>query len=292
MKRLLPGLAVALLLLLVPAQLPAQVLDNFLESFAAAVNGTWSTPLRQYGLSIWYYLAALQLAWSGLAYMLAGPVVRNQMAGRLMVQVMLICASLMLINQLPKWIGGLVFDSFMQMGVNISGDMMSPSAVVGYGAEFSALIMGGIQELGLLDLPSVGFYITLISIGVYGSFLVIAAVLTVTHIMVYVVLGLGGFVIAFGANQWTAKIAENYLALAFQTGLMLLLLSLMVAVAGPMIFEWRYVIQQGWTLNMTPVLGVAGGVFCFAVAVLIIPFRVSSALTAGLDFGWTSAMRS
>lgn len=295
MKRLLLLSGAALLLIAAPAlaQAPPGVLDGLMQSFAAAVNNTWSTPLRQYGLSLWGYLAALQLAWSLLAYMLASSDVRNQMAGRMLIQVMLICAAFLLINQLPIWIGGLVFDSFAQIGENVAGDFMSPTLVVSYGSEFSAILMGGLSQVGLLDAMAIVFWVALVSILVYISFLLIAAQLVITYMEVYTVLGLGGFVMAFGANQWTARLSENYLAYALHVGIKMLLLTLIVALGGPLIFEWGQRIQDGanWSTDIKPILDVVGGVFCFAFAALYIPNRVASRLTAGMDFGWTAAMR-
>jgi type IV secretion system protein TrbL len=215
------------------------------------------------------------------------------MAGRMLIQVMLICAAFLLINQLPIWIGGLVFDSFAQIGENVAGDFMSPTLVVSYGSEFSAILMGGLSQVGLLDAMAIVFWVALVSILVYISFLLIAAQLVITYMEVYTVLGLGGFVMAFGANQWTARLSENYLAYALHVGIKMLLLTLIVALGGPLIFDWGQRIQDGanWSTDIKPILDVVGGVFCFAFAAIYIPNRVASRLTAGMDFGWTAAMR-
>src|SRR5712692_2165490 len=144
---------------------------------------------------------------------------------------------LMLINALP-WMEA-VLNSFSRIGAAATGlPALSPQTVLQLGGNMASTIFNTpataslMADIELAIVQSISAFVVLL------SFVITAAMLLLTLIEAYLVVGGGVILLAFGANRFTAPAAEGYFGYVIRVGVRLLFFYLVLAIGVQMANQW------------------------------------------------------
>lgn len=269
----------------------AGVLDQVTRDYQLA-SETWAGRVLSVTTDLFFWLALLEFVVAALMYAIATPQAREQKAGQFLVKIMLISFVYMLITQADFWLVRLL-DSFAAVGEHATGQIVSPSLIVDYGAALSSSVMRSLDVVGMLQNPAAAFYAVLTAFAIMVCYILIAAQIVLTLVESYIVLSSGLFFLAFAAFRSTASFAENYLLYCVHVGIKLMMLYLVVGVGGPLTATWAELLRNDQFLSFetSPILRVLAGVTILTFIVWYIPNKVAGRITGGASLGLAAAMR-
>ena len=144
---------------------------------------------------------------------------------------------LMIINALP-WMQA-VLNSFSRIGSAATGlPALSPQTVLQLGGNMASTIFNTpataslMADIELAIVQSISAFVVLL------SFVITAAMLLLTLIEAYLVVGGGVILLGFGANRFTAPAAEGYFGYVIRVGVRLLFFYLVLAIGVQMASQW------------------------------------------------------
>ena len=144
---------------------------------------------------------------------------------------------LMIVNAF-SWMTAVV-KSFSTLGAAVSGlPALSPQTVLQLGGNIATIIFNApanaslITNIELAIIQSVSAFIVLL------SFVISAAMLLLTLIEAYLVIGGGVILLGLGANRFTAPAAEGYFGYVIRVGVRLLFFYLVLAIGVQMANQW------------------------------------------------------
>jgi type IV secretion system protein TrbL len=144
---------------------------------------------------------------------------------------------LMIINALP-WMEA-VLNSFSRIGAAATGlPALSPQTVLQLGGNMASTIFSTpataslMADIELAIVQSISAFVVLL------SFVITAAMLLLTLIEAYLVVGGGVILLGFGANRFTAPAAEGYFGYVIRVGVRLLFFYLVLAIGVQMANQW------------------------------------------------------
>src|SRR5216684_1680912 len=148
--------------------------------------------------------------------------------------------ALLLLDILVTWIQfTAVVKSFSTLGAAVSGlPALSPQTVLQIGGNIASIIFNAPANASLMTnielaiIQSVSAFIVLL------SFVISAAMLLLTLIEAYLVIGGGVILLGLGANRFTAPAAEGYFGFVIRVGVRLLLFYLVLAIGVQMANQW------------------------------------------------------
>jgi type IV secretion system protein TrbL len=145
---------------------------------------------------------------------------------------------LMIINAFP-WMG-YVLQSFSRVGTSVSGmPHLDPGTVLQVGGNMAQTIFDSPASAGLMPNIELAIVESVSAFIVLLSFVIAAAVLTLTLIESYLVIGGAVMLLGFGGSRWTASIAEGYFSYVIRVGTRLLFFYLVLGIGIQIATQWQ-----------------------------------------------------
>src|SRR5712692_2185290 len=145
---------------------------------------------------------------------------------------------LMLVNAFP-WMTAIIH-SFGAIGSAVSGvPDLNPTTVLSVGGQMSETIFNSPTSTGVVPNFALALGEILAAFFILLSFTVIAALALLVVIEAYLVIGGAGILLAFGANRFTAPIAEGYFGYVIKVGIRILFFYLMLGIGLRIANGWN-----------------------------------------------------
>jgi type IV secretion system protein TrbL len=213
------------LLFLVPAPASAAgILDTITNSYQTASSG-WFSTLQAYAHSLFWLLAAIELAWAAITWTFKKDAMPSFMAAFIK-KIMGISFFYALLLYASTWIPAII-NSFQTAGKaagGFSGAGITPSSVIDLGISTAGQMLEKIKDLSLFDSPMSIVVAGLSALGIVIAFTIIAAQLMIALIESYIIIGAGVLFLGFGGSRWTSDFAHKYVCYAFANGVKLFML--------------------------------------------------------------------
>ena len=259
--------------------------EFLLSSYEGATQG-WMGYAVEAGLEVFRKLAALELIVFGFLVALKSrgglPAVIPDLTWKLFLISLFLTGLLVY----PLWIPTIT-PSFAQLAHHITGfSTLNPAVVIEQGIALSLGIMASGFAAGWLGPSFAGaLWVILASIGVLVSYVAIATILARTLIESWIVLATGPLISGFAPFRLTAQLADNFIVYAFQVGIRLFFLIVLMSAARGAATEWLREIATHPLTSYGVLLEVLGGAVLLAVVLWTLPARISDVLTRGWHLG-------
>jgi type IV secretion system protein TrbL len=133
-----------------------------------------------------------------------------------------------------------VLSSFSAIGAAITGlPALSPQTVLQIGGNIASTIFNAPGNSSLMTDIELAIVQSVSAFFVLLSFVITAAMLLLTMIEAYLVVGGGVILLGFGANRFTAPAAEGYFGYVIRVGVRLLFFYLVLAIGVQMANQWN-----------------------------------------------------
>ncbi len=213
----------------------AGILDQVTQQFLQALQHD-AVCINQAAKQLFLYLVTIQLSLSALWMTLAGESLQ-----RFIVRMVQLCFSFGfffgLIQLGGQWIPALL-NGFIHIGQTAGVQSLDPSSIIDQGASISSGILKGFFDWGLLSHVFVAMIGSIVCIAILVLYALIAAELAIILVKAYVLVATGGLFFAFGASDYTQKMAINYFQTAIGLGLQLMSLYLLLGVGQHIGSQW------------------------------------------------------
>jgi len=133
-----------------------------------------------------------------------------------------------------------VIQSFSRIGAAATGlPALSPQTVLTLGGNMAETMFNTPANASLMNNLEVAIVQSVAAFFVLLSFVIAAAMLTLTLIEAYLIVGGGVILLGFGANRFTAPAAEGYFGWVIRIGVRLLFLYLVLGVGVQIATQWN-----------------------------------------------------
>jgi type IV secretion system protein TrbL len=259
-------------------------LDVLLNAYEGATEG-WLANALLAGHGLFRRLAALELVVFGLIVTLksrSAEAVFPELAWKLFLIALLLTALLLY----PLWVPTIT-PTFVAVAEDITGfGTLNPVVIVKQGIALALAVLATAISSGLIFPDPFGAALgILVSLGIVAAFVAIAAIVTKTLIESWIVLASGPFFLGFSPFRLTAQLADNFIVYAFQVGIRLFFLIVLLAAARGVALEWVQIIATAGVYNLQLILEILAGALLLAVTVWTIPSRISDVLTRSWQLG-------
>jgi type IV secretion system protein TrbL len=212
-------------------------LDSIALQFYSA--GTkYSGAIQPYALKLFFALLLIEILVTWIQYTAEGQVDPSYFLGRLMRHILSAGFVYLMIVNAFSWMTA-VTKSFSAIGAAVTGlPSLSPQSVLKIGGNIATTIFDApatsstITNLELAIVQSASAFIVLL------AFVITAAMLLLTLIESYLVVGGGVILLGLGANRFTAPAAEGYFGYVIRVGVRLLFFYLVLAIGVQMANNW------------------------------------------------------
>jgi type IV secretion system protein TrbL len=276
--------------------------DSIATQFYTA-GANYSAAIQPYAVKLFIGLLLLDLLVTWIQFTAEGQVDSSYYIGRLLKQILGGGFVYLMIVNAFSWMNA-VLQSFSAIGAAITGlPALSPQTVFLIGGNMASAIFNTqanaslMTDIELAIVQSVSAFVVLL------SFVITAAMLLLTLIEAYLVVGGGVILLAFCANRFTASAAEGYFGYVIRVGVRLLFFYLVLAVGVQMANQWSAALNAAckpvpatlpwWTtygvpptsiittvcsgsISVTDMLNYAAGSIVFMVVSLAVPFTAAS----------------
>lgn len=250
---------------------PDAILDGVVRGYSEASAG-WLERVFPFAQRLFALLATLELAVSGLVWAL-GRDSLDAVAAALLRKFMLLAFLFTLLWQFPLWLP-VVTRGFEAAGQAASGtQVVNPSRIFDYGLTIGGHILLAVDDAGVLADPSGVFLGEVTVLIVVLAYALVAVQLCITLCEVSFVLTGGVLFLGFAGFRVTAPFAEGYLLFAFQTGIKIYLLYLLVGVGTALSQEWAAIDFQLTQSAQPPTLGPQFAVMTGALVLCVLAWR-------------------
>ncbi|MGH7842809.1 MAG: P-type conjugative transfer protein TrbL [Candidatus Binataceae bacterium] len=206
-----------------------------IQFYAAGIK--YSAAIQPYALKLFFALLLIEILVTWIQYTAEGQLDPSYFFGRLIRHILSGFVYLMIVNAF-SWMTAII-KSFAAIGAAVTGlPSLSPQSVLQIGGNIATTIFNApatastITNLELAIVQSVSAFIVLI------AFVVTAAMLLLTLIESYLVVGGGVILLGLGANRFTAPAAEGYFGYVIRVGVRLLFFYLVLAIGVQMANQW------------------------------------------------------
>lgn len=299
--RLLPMLAG--LMLLSPAAHATGALNTIQNVYQTAMHG-WFSTLRGIANDLFFSLAAIDITWMALTWMLTRKTF-DEIVPSVLKKVMTLGFFLALLTNAGTWVPD-VIDSFVDAGQQAGAyQTLTPSTILTDAVGASVGILTGTTPAAagqpapaqqsffgkvlstvesatspLGDIEDVLLRI-IVAFVVFAALTYIAIELLVLLIESYVVIGAGVLFLGFGGSRWTTKFVDGYLNYAVSLGTKLFVLYLIV---GALVFQVLPAINtmlSSLTTGFSPSTGLAavGATAVMAMLAKTLPHHAGALLS-------------
>lgn len=248
------SIGIFLILAVSPAS-AADILDTITSTYQAASSG-WFTRLQGYATTLFWLLAAIELAWAGITWALEKDAMTTFMAAFIK-KIMGISFFYALLLYASTWIPAII-NSFQTAGKTaggFSGAGITPSSVIDLGISTAAQMLEKIKDMSLFDSPMTIVVAGLSALGMVIAFTIIAAQLMIALIESYIIIGAGVLFLGFGGSRFTTDFAHKYICYAFANGVKLFMLYLILAIGMAQAETWGALLSTAQLNNIFAVLG-------------------------------------
>ena len=259
--------------------------ELLLNSYQAATQG-WLGYAVEAGLDLFRKLAALELITFGFLVALKSRGGAAAVLPDLTWKLFLLALFLTGLLVYPLWIPTIT-PSFAAMAEHMTGfSTLNPAVVIQQGIALALAITASGFVAGWMG-PSVAgaVWVLLAAIGVLIAYIAMAAIITRTLIESWIVLAGGPLFLGFAPFRLTAQLADNFVIYAFQVGIRLFFLILLMSVARGAAIEWAREIATHTLTSYGLLLEVLAGAVLLAVVLWTLPARIADALTRGWQIG-------
>ncbi len=194
----------------------------------------YSTGIQPYALKLFLALLLIDILVTWIQFSAEGQLDSSYFLGRLIKHMLSGGFVYLMIIEAFPWMNA-VLKSFSAIGAAITGlPALSPQAVLQIGGQISSTIFNApanaslMTDLELAIVQSVSAFVVLL------SFVITAAMLLLTLIECYLVVGGGVILLGFGGNRFTAPAAEGYFGYVIRVGVRLLFFYLVLSVGVQM----------------------------------------------------------
>jgi len=271
------------------------------QFYTAGLN--YSAAIQPYALKLFVALLLVDILVTWIQFTAEGQLDASHFLGRLVKHILSGgFVYLMIVNAFP-WMNA-VLRSFSTIGAAVTGlPALSPQTVLRIGGQIANTIFDApanaslMTDIELAIVQSVSAFIVLL------SFVITAAMLLLTLIESYLVVGGGVLLLGFGANRFTAPAAEGYFGYVLRVGVRLLFFYLVLAIGVQMTNQWAAALAAAcnpvpatlpwWTtygvppssiittvcsgsLPVSAMLNYAAGAIVFMIVSLAVPYTASS----------------
>lgn len=252
----------------------ADVFDTITQSYQTATTG-WFSTLQGYAQTLFWLLAAIELAWSGITWALEKDNMSSFTAA-LVKKIMGISFFYALLLNAGTWIPAII-NSLKIAGQNASGSSgLSPSQIVDQGISTASTMLQGLKDLSLFDSPMTIVVGGLAALGIVIAFVVIAGQLMVALIESYIAIGAGVLFLGFGGSRWTTDFTQKYVSYSFASGVKLFMLYLIVGLGMAQAQTWASLLA---TTSLENIFAVLGGSLILAFLAFQIPAMAAAMLS-------------
>jgi type IV secretion system protein TrbL len=267
----------------------------------AALN--YSAAIQPYAIKLFLGLLLIDILVTWIQFLAEGQLDAPHLLGRLFKH--LLSGGflyLMIVNALP-WMEA-VLNSFSRIGAAATGlPSLSPQTVLRLGGTMADTIFYAPASTSITTNLELAIVQSVSAFFVLLSFVITAAMLLLTLIEAYLVVGGGVILLGFGANRFTAPAAEGYFGYVIRVGVRLLFFYLVLAVGVQMANQWSAALSAAcnpvpttlpwWTtygvppssimttvcsgsLPVSDMLNYAAGAIVFMIVSIAIPYTASS----------------
>ena len=252
----LAGLAIALLIGcdLAMAQANLQDASGTFKGLLELIRNNsyqWSGRLRDYAVSLFWILAAIQLVWTFFPLVLRQAEL-GEILGELVRYIMIIGFFAALLIYSVQWAEAIV-NSFRQAGAQAAGVgvQLHPGDMFGMAVELARTV-GDIETWN----PLTGMMVAIAAIIVLLCYAFIAAFMGLTLIESYIVINASVLFMGFGGSQWTREYAISMMRYALAVGAKLFVLTLIVGLIMESTRDWQRAYNHDET-SMWTMVGLA-----------------------------------
>ncbi|MDO4777682.1 MAG: P-type conjugative transfer protein TrbL [Cardiobacteriaceae bacterium] len=215
------GLVLLMLLPLSSFAQEAEVIRTITNNFEQISNG-WHDKLRPAVLYVFWALAAISWAYTGITLALKGADMPELMSE--LVKIILITGFWLYVIENSVEICNAIINSLAKAagiagGAGATG--VAPGDIINHGLELANAV---IEQGGFFDALIYGILALFILI----AYFFIAGVLFVVMVESYIVSGAGIILLGFGGSPWTSDVAKKYLIFALSIGLKLFVTLLVI----------------------------------------------------------------
>jgi type IV secretion system protein TrbL len=273
---------VSFLFFAIPKACAAEAANNSLDKIVSLYRDKasgWETTLRNYALTLFFLLAAIEFGVSAIRLALRGADVSEWLA-ELVNQVLFLGFFLALLNNSSAWAKAIV-NSFRaaanQAAISSGGSSnLAPSDVFDTGLAIASKV----ADQASLFSPASSVSLILCALVILICFALIAAFLVLALVESYVVISAGVLLMGFGGSRFTKDYAVRTLTYAVSVGAKLFVLQLLIAL-GQQIFQS---LSQSFEAKTTDIFVVVGSAVVMLALVKIIPEMIQ-ALINGASIG-------
>lgn len=257
----------------------ALLLDHATQQFIDAMVSQ-AEGLQTHAQHLFYYLALIQLAWSGIWMAVAGDSFSQSMM-QLIKMALTFSLFYAGITLAPEWIPSLI-NGFIEIGQQSGVQAIHPNAIFKQGYGMASVIFKSLGGLGMLNHPFVSILGVVLCMGVALIYALIAAELTVLIVKSYLMVNLAALFFAFGGSDWTRVMSVQYFKSLISCGLQLLTLYFLIGVGQSLSQGWVVLIQQASENDqLMPMIAIFSALIVFYTLIRNIPPYVASLASVG-----------
>jgi type IV secretion system protein TrbL len=215
-------------------------MNNFNDIVAQfyTASAKYSAGIQPYAIKLFLALLLIDILVTWIQFTAEGQLDAPHFLGRLIKHMLSGgFVYLMIVNAFP-WMNAVV-KSFSSIGAAVTGlPALSPQTVLQLGANMAGTLFDAPANASLMTNLELAIVQSVAAFFVLLSFVVTAAMLILTLIEAYLVVGGGVILLGLGANRFTAPAAEGYFGYVIRVGVRLLFFYLVLAVGVRMATEW------------------------------------------------------
>jgi P-type conjugative transfer protein TrbL len=212
--------------------------NSVVNQFATA--GTrYAAAIQPYALKLFIALFLIDILVTWIQFLAEGQLEASFYLGRLIKHIFTGGFIYLMIVNAFTWMYA-VIQSFSRIGAAATGlPALSPQSVLTLGGNMAETIFNTPANASLMNNLEVAIVQSVAAFFVLLSFVIAAAMLTLTLIEAYLIVGGGVILLGFGANRFTAPAAEGYFGWVIRIGVRLLFLYLVLGVGVQIATQWN-----------------------------------------------------
>ncbi len=198
----------------------------------------YSAAIQPYALKLFFALLLIDILVTWIQFSAEGQLDASHFLGRLIKHILSGGFVYLMIVNAFSWMTA-VIRSFSAIGAAITGlPSLSPQSVLQVGGTMATTIFDAPATASLMTNFELAIVQSVAAFVVLLAFVITAAMLLLTLIETYLVVGGGVLLLGFGANRFTAPAAEGYFGYVLRVGVRLLFFYVVLAVGVQMANQW------------------------------------------------------
>jgi type IV secretion system protein TrbL len=199
----------------------------------------YSSAIQPYALKLFVALLLIDILVTWIQFSVEGQLDAPYFLGRLIKHMLSGGFVYLMIVNAFSWMNA-VLRSFSAIGAAVTGlPALSPQTVLQIGGNIASTIFNAPGNSSLMTDIELAIVQSVSAFFVLLSFVITAAMLLLTMIEAYLVVGGGVILLGFGANRFTAPAAEGYFGYVIRVGVRLLFFYLVLAIGVQMANQWN-----------------------------------------------------